>query len=146
MSTTEINVGQLRIRYLIDGSQTEGLGVFELTVPPGSNVPPPHSHTHNEEIVYVLDGTLRYSVNAETRDLTPGQTMRTPKGAVHGFSNPFDTVARALITLAPDIGAKYFEDVASVINAAGPPDKAALVAVMRRYGLVPAGHGGATSA
>jgi hypothetical protein len=68
----------------------------------------------------------------------PGQTMRTPKGSVHGFSNPFDGVARALITLSPDIGARYFEDVASVINGAGPPDKTALLAVMSRYGLVPA--------
>lgn len=138
MSTTEIKVGQLGIRYLIDGSQTASLGMFELTVPPGSNVPPAHSHTNNEEIVYVLEGTLRYTVDSETRDLTPGQTMRTPKGSVHGFSNPFDSPARALITLAPDIGPKYFEDVASVINAGGPPDKAALMAVMGRHGLVPA--------
>jgi len=135
MGTTEINVGQLRIRYLIDGSQSAGLGVFELTVPPGSNVPPLHSHTNNEEVVYVLEGTLRYSVGSDTRDLTPGQTMRTPKGSVHGFSNPFGTVARALITMAPDVGPKYFEDV---VNAGGPPDRAALVAVMSRYGSVPA--------
>jgi hypothetical protein len=47
-------------------------------------------------------------------------------------------VARALITLAPDIGPKYFEDGASIINAGGPPDKAALVAVMSRYGRLPA--------
>ena len=138
MSTTEINIGQLRIRYLIDGSQSQGLGMFELTVPPGSNVPPPHSHTNNEEIVYVLEGTLRYTVGDDTRDLSPGETMRTPKGAVHGFSNPFGGVARALITMAPDVGARYFEDVASVMKAGGPPDKAALVAVMSRYGLMPA--------
>ena len=138
MSTTEISVGQLRIRYLIDGSRSAGLGMFELTVPPGSNVPPPHSHSNNEEIVYVLEGTLRYTVAADTRDLTPGQTMRTPKGSVHGFSNPFGSVARALITLSPDIGATYFEDVAAVVNAGGPPDKVALVGVMARYGLVPA--------
>ena len=137
MNPTEINVGQLRIRYLIDGSQSASLGMFELTVPPGSNVPPPHSHTNNEEIVYVLEGRLRYSVGSDIRDLGPGQTMRTPKGSVHGFSNPFEGVARALITMAPDIGPKYFEDVASVINAGGPPDKGALLAVMSRYGLVP---------
>ena len=137
MSTAEIDVGLLRIRYLIDGTQSGGLGMFELTVPPGSNVPPPHSHAHNEEIVYILEGKLRYSVDADVRDLTPGQTMRTPKGAAHGFSNPFDTVARALITLAPDIGPKYFEEVASVVNASVPPDKTALVAVMKRYGLTP---------
>ena len=141
MSTAEINVGQLRIRYLVDGSQSQSLGMFELTIPPGSNVPPPHSHTNNEEIVFVLEGMLRYTVGPETRDLAPGQTMRTPKGSVHGFSNPFGSVARALITLAPDIGPKYFQDVAAVLNTCGPPDKAAVVAVMSRHGLTPSTPG-----
>src|SRR6516225_6700387 len=58
-----ITVGGLTIRYLIDGTATGGMGVFELTVPPGSRVPPPHSHTHNEECVYVLAGVLRYGVD-----------------------------------------------------------------------------------
>ena len=138
MGASEIRVGQLRINYIADGSQTASLGMFELTVPPGSNVPPPHSHSNNEECVYVLDGTLRYSVGSETQDLKPGQTMSTPKGVVHAFSNPFTEPARALIVMAPDIGAQYFRDVAAVINADGPPDKAALLSVMSKYGLVPA--------
>jgi len=137
MSTAEIKVGQLGIRYLVDGSFNGSMGVFELTVPPGSNVPPPHSHSNNEEIVYVLDGTLRYTVGGNMRDLVPGETMHTPRGTVHGFSNPFGSVARALIILSPDIGAQYFRDVAAVANAGGPPDKAALAAVMSRYGLTP---------
>lgn len=137
MNEIEINAGQLGIRYLIDGSQSASLGMFELTVPPSSNVPPPHSHSNNEELVYVLQGTLRYTVGADTRDLSIGQSMHTPRGTVHAFSNPFDSTARALIILSPDIGAQYFKDVAAVMTAGGPPDKAALVAVMSRYGLVP---------
>ena len=133
-----IKVGQLEIRYLIDGAAHGGLGLFELRVPPGSNVPPPHSHTFNEECVYVLEGTLRYSVDGETRDLRPGDWMRTPKGSVHGFSNPHQDTARALIVLTPDIGAQYFRDVADVVSSGGPPDRARLLAVMARYGLVPA--------
>jgi quercetin dioxygenase-like cupin family protein len=137
MSAIEINAGQLGIRYLIDGSQSASLGMFELTVPPASNVPPPHSHSNNEELVYVLEGTLRYTVGADTRDLTPGQSMHTPRGTAHAFSNPFNSIARALIVLSPDIGAQYFKDVDDVVNVDGPPNKAALVAVMSRYGLVP---------
>jgi quercetin dioxygenase-like cupin family protein len=137
MSANEIKVGQLGIRYLMDGSQTSSMGIFELTVPPASNVPPPHSHSNNEEIVYVLEGTLRYTVGSDTRDLIPGQTMHTPRSMVHGFSNPFNSPARALIILSPDIGAQYFRDVAAVVNAGGPPDKASLAAVMHRYGLRP---------
>jgi len=138
MSATEIKVGQLRINYVVDGSHTASLGMFELTVPPGSNVPPPHSHSGNEECLYVLAGTLRYTVGSETRDLTPGESMSTPKGVVHAFSNPFTETARALVVQSPDIGAQYFKDVAVVVNAGGPPDRAALVSVMSKYGLVPA--------
>lgn len=140
MSSSMIKVGQLSINYIADGSATSSLGMFELTVPPGSNVPPPHSHSNNEECVYVLDGILRYTVGSETRDLAVGQSMSTPKGVVHAFSNPFAETARALIVNSPDIGAQYFRDVATVVNAGGPPDKSALIAVMSRYGLVPAGQ------
>lgn len=138
MDTTEIKVGQLGINYILDGSNTASLGMFELTVPAGSNVPPPHSHSNNEECLYVLAGTLRYTVGTETRDLTPGQSMSTPKGVVHAFSNPFNDTARALVVQSPDIGAQYFKDVAVVINTGGLPDKATLVSVMSKYGLVPA--------
>lgn len=39
----------------------------------------------------------------------------------------------------PDIGVQYFVDVAAVIDAGGPPDRAKLIGVVTRYGLVPAG-------
>jgi quercetin dioxygenase-like cupin family protein len=132
-----VKIGQLEVRYLIDGAAHAGMGIFELTVPAGSNVPPPHSHSNNEECVYVLAGTLRYSVDNITRDLRPGDWMHTPRGSVHGFSNPHKESARALIVLTPDIGAQYFRDVANVVNAGGPPDRTQLLAVMARYGLAP---------
>ncbi|MBL8699200.1 MAG: cupin domain-containing protein [Alphaproteobacteria bacterium] len=133
-----IKVGQLEIRYMQDGAKEGRIGAFELTVPPQSNVPPPHSHSANEELVYVLDGVLRYTVDGVTRDLQRGDSMVTPRGSVHAFSNPHAQPARALVVLTPDIGAQYFRDVAAVIGAGGPPDRARLVAVMASYGLVPA--------
>lgn len=135
-SSETINVGKLSIKYLIDGTATGGLGVFELTVPPNSNVPPPHSHTRNEECVYVLEGMLRYSVDGVVRDLAPEEWMFTPRGSVHHFSNPHTGTARALIVLTPDIGAQYFRDVGAIVNAGGPPDPAKLIGVMSKYGLV----------
>ena len=132
-----IKAGQLEIRYLIDGTVAgSGSGLFELTVPAGARVPPAHSHRDNEEIIYVLEGTLRYRVDGEERDLGPGQRMYTPRGSVHGFSNPHDRPARALVMLTPDIGAQYFRDVAAIAKAPGGPNPAKLVEVMTRYGLV----------
>jgi len=132
-----MEVGQLRIRYLVDGSHKGEMGVFELTVPAGAHVPPPHSHTRNEECVYGLAGTLRYSVDGIVRDLAPGDCMFSPRGAVHSFSNPHQDTARALIVISPDIGAQYFRDVGAIINAGGAPDLGKLITVMSRYGLVP---------
>ena len=138
MNRNVVKVGQIEIRYLVDGAETGGLGVFEMTVPPGSHVPPPHSHTKNEECVYVLEGVLRYTVDGDSRDLKPGEWMSTPRGSVHHFSNPNPETARALVILTPDIGMQYFLDVGAVANAGGPPDRAKLLDVMSRYGLVPA--------
>jgi quercetin dioxygenase-like cupin family protein len=130
-----ITVGDLTIRYLIDGVATGGMGIFELMVPPGARVPPPHSHPSSDECVYVLEGTLRYSVDDEVRELRPGDWMFTPRGSVHGFSNPHGASARALVVMTPDVGAQYFRDVGAVVNVAGPPDRERLLEVMVRYGL-----------
>ena len=69
MSQEVVGVGQIEIRYLVDGAEKGGLGVFEMRVPPGRASAAAASHAHNEECVYVLDGMLRYSVDRETREL-----------------------------------------------------------------------------
>jgi quercetin dioxygenase-like cupin family protein len=136
-----INFGQLEIRYLQHAGNGSKMGCFEMTVPPGSNVPPPHSHTANEELVFVLEGVLRYTVGDQTRDLGPGETMSTPPGAVHSFGNPHAVTARALVVNTPDIGVGYFREVSALVNAGGPPDKARLLATMQAYGLQLPGGG-----
>jgi hypothetical protein len=63
-----------------------------------------------------------------------------PRGAVHHFANTGDLDAKALAIVTPGIlGPDYFREVASVLDAAagGPPDLAAIAAVMRRHGLTP---------
>ena len=129
-----ISIGQLQIRYLRDGAADGTAGMFELIVPPGAGAPPAHSHD-NEEIVYCLEGTLRTTLGGEVRDLGPGESGYTPRGVVHGFSNPHDRPARVLVINTPDIGAQYFRDVADAVGAAGGPDPARMAGVMRRYGL-----------
>jgi len=132
-----IKIGGLEIRYLVDGTVSgTATGMFELTVAPGARVPPAHSHSGNEEIVYVLEGKLRYSVGEETRDLGPGDRMHTPRGVAHAFSNPHGETAKALIMLTPDIGAQYFRDIAEIAGSPGGPDPAKMVAMMTKYGLV----------
>lgn len=133
-----IQIGQLEIRYLQEGNASLAMGCFELRVPPGSNVPPPHAHGANEELVVVLEGCLRFTVGAVTRDLSVGDSMGTPAGVVHGFSNPHSATARALVINTPGIGAQYFREMAAIVSKPGPPDRAQMLATMERFGLVAA--------
>ena len=136
----ELEGAGIKIRYLVDGEAARGLGVFEMTVQPGAGVPPPHSHTETEECVYVLEGTLRYRVEQETRDLGPGDLMRTPKGSVHYFTNTTTAPVRALIIMTPDIGFGYFREMFEIFGTGGPPDMARVQRVMNQYGVVSARH------
>ena len=137
-SSEVIRIGQLEIRYLQESHDGAQVGCFEMQVPPGANVPPPHSHDASEELLYVLDGTLRCTVGGETRDLSRGDVIGTPRGVVHAFSNPHAVTARVLVMNSPGIDPDYFREVAAIAGAGGAPDRAKMVANMHRFGLRPA--------
>jgi len=137
----EIKVGDLAIRFLVEGGQSAGsVAVFEFDVPAGTKVAAAHSHDGYEETVYGLVGVLTWTVEGTTTDVGPGEALCIPRGAVHHFDNSGDRDATALAIVTPGIlGPDYFREVAAIINlAAGPPDLAAIAAVMRRHGLTPA--------
>ena len=138
----EIMVGELAIRFLLEGEQSGGsVAVFEFDVPAGSKVAAPHSHDGYEETIYGLEGTLVWTVTGEAIEVGPGEVLCIPRGAVHQFDNTGDVDAKALAIVTPGVlGPDYFREVAAVLDAAtgGPPDLAAIAAVMRRHGLTPA--------
>ena len=143
MSTREeIRVGEIGIRFLVEGEDSAGaVALFEFDVPAGARVPIAHSHDGYEETIYGLDGALTWTVEGTPTELGPGDALVIPRGAVHRFDNTGDDDARALAVVTPGIlGPAYFRDVAAVLAAAagGPPDFAAIAAVMRRHGLTPA--------
>jgi quercetin dioxygenase-like cupin family protein len=134
-----ISFGNLEINFLLDGDDTDGsLVQFELVVPPGAKVPAPHFHVEVDETLYILEGTLTQLIGTETRELHPGNHCFIKRGTIHGFNNPHDKTARALCTLSPaSIGPAYFREIATVINAGGPPDMQKVLAIMKTHGLEP---------
>jgi quercetin dioxygenase-like cupin family protein len=138
----EIKVGEMAIRFVVEGEQTAGtIAVFEFDVPAGARVPVGHSHDGYEETIYGLDGVLTWTVEGTPTDVGPGEALFIPRGAVHHFDNTGDVDAKALAIVTPGIlGPDFFREVAAILDAAagGPPDLAAVAAVMRRHGLTPA--------
>ena len=135
---TTVRIGTIEVRYLMDGTRSGESGLFEMRLPPQAHVPPAHSHADAEEMLFVLEGTLRHTVDGVVRDLGPGDTAFTPRGGVQGFSNPFGEAVRTLTVVTPDIGVQYLRVLAQVVNAGSPPDRASLVEIVTRHGMEPA--------
>ena len=145
MATTtpeEIQVGEIEIRFVVEGEQSRGsVAVFEARVPAGARVPVGHSHDGYEETIYGLDGMLTWTVEGTPTEVGPGDALLIPRGAVHHFDNTGDVDAKALAIVTPGIlGPDFFREVAAILDASGggPPDVAAIAAVMSRHGLTAA--------
>lgn len=138
----EIRIGQLTLRFLIDGPASgASVTIFEMNVPPGAKVLIAHSHDAFDETIYGLEGVLTMSLNGQSIEVVPGEILFIARGAVHRFDNPSASSARILAVITPGIlGSSYFREIADVAKAAagGPPDPAAIAAVMLRHGLTPA--------
>jgi quercetin dioxygenase-like cupin family protein len=138
----EIRVGQVAVRFLVEGRTSGGsVAVFEFDVPAGGKVPIAHSHDAYEETIYGLEGVLTWTVSGRQVEIGPGDALCIPRGAVHRFDNLGGTDTKTLAIVTPGIlGPEYFREVAAAIKAAGigPPNPAAIADVMRRHGLTPA--------
>lgn len=137
----EIKVGEMTVRFLLEGEQSSGsVAMFEFDVPTGSRIAAPHSHDGYEETIYGLEGSLVWTIEGESHEVGPGEVVCIPRGAVHHFANNGNLDARALAIVTPGIlGPDYFREVAAILDSAtaGPPDLGAIADVMRRHGLTP---------
>ena len=142
-SDETILLGPLAVRFLLTGDNSTGsVAAFELMVPSAQRLMgPAHSHDHYEETTYGIEGILTWTVNGKQIDVEPGQALCIPRGAIHRFDNYGSQDVKALCVITPAaLGPQFFRESAEVINAAasGPPDRAKMAQIMRRYGLTPA--------
>ena len=56
-----------------------------------------------------------------------------PPHVPHAFANRTDTPARLLIVMSPPTHDRYFDELAAIVSAAGPPDAEAIGALRQRY-------------
>ena len=136
-----IRVGAVSVRFLLD-AQASGGGAtaFECEVPANAVMPAAHSHDGFDETNYGLAGVTTFTIDGELCELHAGEVVFIPRGAVHAFENRRDGDAKFLAVVTPGVlGPDYFNEIAAVLSATeGPPDPAAIGAVMRRHGLTPA--------
>ena len=137
-----IQIAGMTIQFLVEAEEANGsVSVFRCDLPIGSRVPIPHSHDAFEETAFGLQGEVTFTVDGETTKIGPGEVLLIPRGAIHGFTVAGDEDAAVLFVATPGLfGPGYFREMAAVLEAAGdgPPDREALMAVMKQHGLTPA--------
>jgi quercetin dioxygenase-like cupin family protein len=145
---TPIQLHALTVSFLLDEADTNGAATsFEVRVPAGAFVPPPHSHDGFDEAVYVLEGAFTFVIDGVARELRAGQAGFVGRGQVHSFDNTGSEDGVFLTVATPGVfGPRYFHEIAEVLDASpdGPPDVGELFAVMVRHGLTPAIPGAPT--
>ena len=126
----------MTIQFLVE---SEAMSMFRFDLSAGGRVPAPHSHDAFEETIYCLDGVVTWTVDGIANELTEGDVLVIPRGAVHGFAGDPERDASMLCIATPGVfGPSYFREVFALFRGDGPPDMGAVLAVMRRHGLTPA--------
>ncbi|HZC19993.1 MAG TPA: cupin domain-containing protein [Rubrobacteraceae bacterium] len=134
-----VRFGGLGVRFMIDGLQTGGtFALVEHPIGPRVLATPMHTHRHEDEYTYVLEGEVGVQVGDEVRIARPGDLVFKPRNVPHAFWNAGDASARALEIISPAGFEQYFREIAPLLSPAndGRLEEEALVAIMAKYGLV----------
>ena len=129
---------KLGIRFMIGGEETGGnFSLVEHPIGPRALAAPMHTHRHEDEYTYVLEGEIGVQVGEEVCIARPGDLVFKPRGVPHAFWNAADAPARALEIISPAGFERYFAELAPLFPPAnqGPLDEEAVGAVRAKYEL-----------
>jgi len=96
--------------------------------------PPRHTHTREDESIYLLAGRLAVECDGQEFAATPGSFVYLPRGRPHAFSSVGGT-ARGLLIITPAGLEKYFAALKAALAGA---DSSQVMTVMAEYGICPA--------
>ncbi|WP_247237815.1 cupin domain-containing protein [Telluribacter sp. SYSU D00476] len=109
--------------FLAKGEDTGNRhALLKIDVQPGAE-PPEHTHAHEDEAYYILDGKITFKVGDEFFEASTGDYVFLPKEVSHTFQVKSE-VARVLMWISPAGLDQWFWD-----NSAPAPDMKPLPAL-----------------
>lgn len=94
--------GPMHSVFLADGAETGNRYSVSLWyVDPHQPGPGAHSHELNDEIFFVIEGTMAFRTGDRWIDVTAGTFLRIPAGVTHDFANRTGARAGVLNVFIP---------------------------------------------
>jgi mannose-6-phosphate isomerase-like protein (cupin superfamily) len=114
------------------GRSTGGsLTVIEIVV--DGQGPPRHTHTREDESLYVFTGTLAVECGKDRFEAGPGSFVFLPRDLAHTFRS-VGGAATGLLIVAPGGLDQYFAELHAVLTTSG--DRSEIAKVQAKYGIV----------
>lgn len=96
------------VTFKATGADTAAnLTTFESVIAPGDG-PPLHVHANEDEVLYVLEGEMRFQLGDEVHSAPVGSLMYVPRGTPHCFQNAGQSPSRLLIFFTPSGMERFF--------------------------------------
>ncbi|WP_246727732.1 cupin domain-containing protein [Chelativorans sp. Marseille-P2723] len=93
---------KMRAIFKADEEETaQRYSVSEWWLEPGCEGPGAHSHEKNDEIFYVIEGTVAILLGSEWIEAEAGAFIRIPAGVTHDFRNTSGKTAGMLNVFIP---------------------------------------------
>ncbi len=119
----------------LTAAETGSISIVEHVFSPGSLVPP-HRHTREDEISYVVEGEIGFRSNGSEVSLGAGGYIVKPRGELHAMWNAGPASARMIEIMSPAGFEDYFVELAAAVAVArGRPDPAVRTSIAERFGL-----------
>jgi mannose-6-phosphate isomerase-like protein (cupin superfamily) len=124
-------------QLLATGETTGGVAIVgEARVPPHTAPVGLHVHSREDEIVYVVSGTLTFVIGERRFEAGPGTLVWMPKEVPHAFANLGDEPVWSVGTIVPaGIEPMFLEQAEYMAGLQGPPDPKRIAEIGARYGV-----------
>ena len=97
------------LTFLVTTEQSNGTFLAVETIAPPGEGPPLHTHTREEETIYVVSGDFRFQVGDDVSDAPAGAFAFVPRGVAHTWQNIGDESGTLLVTFVPAGMESFFE-------------------------------------
>jgi mannose-6-phosphate isomerase-like protein (cupin superfamily) len=115
-------MGRIAATFLADGAETnERYSISEWWLEPHTQGPGAHSH-EEDDIFYVLEGTLSFLIDGRWLDAPRGSFVLVPGGMTHDFENRSSTRAGALNFSVPGGFEEHMPGIADWFRQHPPGD------------------------